>query len=311
MIAFSTPANARKWNRWLVYSPGARIAIFIGIFAGAMFLLSVLFAALGWDGRQAPQPQRSIGIFLRQLLPALLAYLFLVYVIERRKPAELAWRRVVPDGLLGSVLGVLFIGSVVGVLWLAGSYEVTGTNPQFDWIRPLLLTGLGTAIAEEIIFRGVLFRISEEGLGTWWALAISALFFGGVHIMNKGATVWSSIAIAVEAGVLLGLAYNVTRSLPLVMGIHMTWNFTQGAIFGIPVSGTNASGYLVSTRPGPEWLSGGGFGAEASVVAVLISVVASAWLVMQARRKDTIFVRRWGPSPAPAIAANPTEGAPC
>ncbi len=311
MIAFSTPANATKWNRWLVYSPAARIAIFIGLFAGVMFLMSLVFAALGWDGRQAPQPERSIGIFLRQLVPGLFAYLFLVYVIERRKPVELAWRKVLPDGLLGSILGVLFIGSVVGVLWLAGSYEVTGTNAQFDWIRPLLLTGLGTAIAEEIIFRGVLFRVTEEGLGTWWALAISALFFGGLHIMNKGATVWSSVAIAVEAGVLLGLAYNVTRSLPLVIGIHMTWNFTQGAIFGIPVSGTSASGYLVSTRPGPEWLSGGVFGAEASVVAVLISIAASAWLVMLARRKGTIFVRRWGKSTATPVAATPTEGAPC
>jgi membrane protease YdiL (CAAX protease family) len=295
MIAFSTPAEAPKWKRRLVYSPLARIVIFAALFSAVMFLLSLLFIAIGWHGKTAPPFERGIGIFVRQLLPALAAYLFLVYVIERRRPAELAWSKVLQHGAVGLALGALFIGSVVAVLWLAGSYEVTGTNPEVNWIKPLLVTGLGAAFAEEIVFRGVLFRITEEGLGTWPALAISALFFGGVHIMNKGATVWSSVAIAVEAGVLLGLAYQITRSLPLVMGIHMAWNFTQGAVFGIPVSGTSDPGYLVSTRPGPEWLSGGVFGAEASVVAVLVSIVASAAMVVYARRNGLLYVRRRRP----------------
>ena len=66
----------------------------------------------------------------------------------------------------------------------------------------------------------MLFRIVEEGLGTWWALAISALLFGAIHIANPGATLWSSAAIAIEAGLLFGLLYHVTRSLPLCMGVH-------------------------------------------------------------------------------------------
>lgn len=310
MIAYSTPADAPWWKRHLVFSPLARIVIFIAIAASTLFLLSLLVAQLGLDAKDAPQGPKAFMYMARQLVPFIGAYLFLVYVIERRRPTELAASRMLPDGLLGLALGALFIGSVVGVLWLAGSYVVTGTNPQVDWIKPLLSVGLGTAIAEEIIFRGVLFRISEEGLGTWLALAISALLFGGVHMMNKGATVWSSVAIALEAGVLLGLAYHVTRSLPLVIGIHAAWNFTQGTVFGIPVSGSTAKGFLVSERPGPEWLSGGVFGAEASVVAVLISLAASAALVMHARRRGTLVPLR-GRAGKAKIDSTPSQAAPC
>jgi membrane protease YdiL (CAAX protease family) len=304
MLAFQTPPGAPTWKRLLVYSPLARIVIFALIAAAVLWLMSLGVAALGLDNRNAPELARRVSFFLRQLVPFLGAYLFLVYLVERRKPTELAWSRVLPDGAIGLGAGVLFISSVVGVLWLAGSYEVTGTDPDVDWVRPLFLAGLGTAIAEEIVFRGVLFRITEEGLGTWPALLISALFFGGVHIMNQGATVWSSVAIAIEAGVLLGLAYHLTRSLPLVMGIHMAWNFTQGTIFGIPVSGTGDKGFLVSTRPGPEWLTGGAFGAEASVVAVLLSLVASIAMLVLATRRGTIAVR--GQSPRPIMEAAPS-----
>lgn len=297
MPAFQTPPDAPKWKRRFVYSPLARIVIYILVSGAVLGLMSLAVAALGLDRKDAPALARRASYFLRQLVPFLGAYLFLVYMIERRKPAELAWSRVIPEGCAGLLAGLAFIASVVGIVWLAGSYVVTGTNPDVDWVRPLFLTGLGTAIAEEIMFRGVLFRITEEGLGTWGALAISALFFGGVHIMNPGATLWSSVAIAIEAGVLLGLAYHLSRSLPLVMGIHMAWNFAQGTIFGIPVSGTAEKGLLISTRPGSEWLSGGAFGIEASVVAVLVSVVASGAMVVLAQRRGTVVARKKAPRP--------------
>jgi membrane protease YdiL (CAAX protease family) len=303
-VAFRTPEAAPRWKRLCIYSPVARIAIFAVLAATILAVMSLGVAWLGLDAKTAPRAGRVAAYFLRQLVPFLGAYLILVYLIERRRPAELAWRRVLPEGAIGLGWGVLFMTSVVGVLWVAGSYQVMGTNPGVDWVRPLLLAGLGTAIAEETIFRGVLFRISEEGLGTWWALALSALFFGGVHIMNQGATVWSSVAIAIEAGVLLALAYHLTRSLPLVMGIHMGWNFTQGTVYGIPVSGTGGKGFLESTRPGPDWLSGASFGAEASVVAVLISIVASAVMLRMALRRGSIVPREKGATPMMETSAS-------
>jgi len=306
--ALQTPADAPRWKRWLVLSPLARIVIFVAIFGVLVFLLRLFFIGIGWGGKDAPVPQRQIGMFVMQLVPALTAYLFLVYAIERRRPIELAWRKVLPDGALGFLGGLLLISAVVGVLWLLGSYQVTGTNPDPTWVRQLLIGGLGAAIAEEIMTRGVLFRISEEGLGTWAALVLSALLFGFGHMGNQGATTWSSVAIAIEAGLLLGMLFHVTRSLPLCIGLHMGWNFSQGTVWGIPVSGGKDTGWLVSVRTGPDWLSGGAFGAEASVVAVaLCSAVTLALLAVALRRRSIVppwFARGRGAAVSTAAADN-------
>jgi uncharacterized protein len=293
-----------RWKRWLVLSPLARIAIFVAIAGALIFLLRILFVTLGWAGPGAPVPQRQIAMLFMQVVPALAAYLFLVRVIERRPADELAWRKVLPHGILGAFAGVLLVSAVVGAMWLLGAYEVTGTNPDPTWVRQLVVGGIGAAIVEEIMMRGVLFRISEEGLGTWGALAFSGLLFGFLHIGNDGATVWSSIAIAIEAGMLLGLVFHVSRSLPLCMGLHMGWNFAQGSIWGIPVSGGKDTGWVVSVRRGPDWLRGGAFGAEASVVAVaLCSAVSLALLAAVVRRRTAVppwFARRPAPPAVPA-----------
>lgn len=299
---------APRWKYWLVRSPLARVVLFVAILGALIFLLRILFVTVGWAGAAAAVPERYIGLLVMQLVPALGAYLFLVYAIERRRAAELAWRKVLPHGVLGFLAGGLLISAVVGVLWLSGSYEVTGFNDNPNWGPQLLIGGLGAAVAEEIITRGVLFRVSEEGLGTWGALVLSAVVFGFGHIFNPGATAWSSVAIAVEAGLLFGLLFHVSRSLPLCMGVHMGWNFTQGTVWGIPVSGGKDTGWLVSVRTGPDWLSGGAFGAEASVIAVALCSVVSLVLLGAAVRNRTIvppwFARRRATAKVAAAADN-------
>ena len=275
-----------QWRHRLTRSALARIVIF-AILAVALFLLTTLVVrALGWTADDAPRWARITSFFLRQTVTTIGAYLVLVFLIEKRRPDELAPRKILPHGAAGLAGGTLLVGGVVGMLWLAGCYRVVGFGDDVRWVNGLLLTGLGTAIAEEIVFRGVLFRISEEGLGFGWALAISALFFGGLHIGNPGATLWTSFAIAVEAGVLLGVVYHVTRSLPVCMGVHMAWNFLEGTVFGSAVSGTAAkTSWLIPEISGPLWLTGGSFGIEGSVLTVAFSLIGSIALLAARRRR--------------------------
>jgi hypothetical protein len=139
----------------------------------------------------------------------------------------------------------------------------------------------------------------EEGLGTWWALAISAAFFGAAHLGNPGATVWSSAAIAIEAGLLLAMLYHVTRSLWACAGLHAAWNIMQGTVYGIPVSGTHPDGFLVAKLTGPDWLSGGSFGAEASVVALALCTGVTIVLLAIALRRGSIVPPAWKRAAAP------------
>jgi membrane protease YdiL (CAAX protease family) len=292
-IAFVTPPDAPSWQRWLVVSPAARIVFFAALLIGFWFVVETLVAMSGWAMKSASPVQHALANLSSQLLPTLVAYLILVKLVERRRVDELAPRDIPAFGTAGLVIGAVLFSLVVAVLWLAGSYHVTGTNPQVDWLPAVLVAGIGAGIGEEIVARGVLFRIVEEGLGSWWALVISALFFGAAHIANPAATLWSSAAIAVEAGVLLALLYALTRSLWTCIGLHAAWNIMQGTVYGIPVSGTKANGWLVSYRTGPDWLSGGAFGAEASVVALAVCLTLSAILLVIALRRHAIVPPRW------------------
>jgi hypothetical protein len=158
---------------------------------------------------------------------------------------------------------------------------------------PVFAASVVSGVFEEILFRGVLFRIMEEGLGTWLALLISALIFGLLHLMNPNATLIAGVAIALEAGVLLAAAYASTRRLWLPIGLHFAWNFTQGGVFGVAVSGVNFKGLLQSTLTGPELFSGGEFGAEASIVAIVVGIAAGIYFLWRARAKGNFVKPFW------------------
>jgi hypothetical protein len=104
----------------------------------------------------------------------------------------------------------------------------------------------------------------------------------------------STAAIALEAGVLLAAAYMYSRSLWFVMGLHFAWNFTEGGIFATSVSGGPTEGVIrVSFASGKDWLTGGQFGPEASLPAVLICLAAGIAFIMMAKRANRVVPPSW------------------
>ena len=133
-----------------------------------------------------------------------------------------------------------------------------------------------------MLFRGIIFRLIDQQLGTVVALVVSSLIFGFAHLAEPNATVWSSAAIAIEAGLLLGAAYKFSGTLWLPIGIHWAWNFTQGNIFGFQVSGSDAGvSLLQGAVTGPDFLTGGVFGAEASAITVVLGLGLSIWFLFR------------------------------
>ena len=261
-------------------------------------LLTAFTAAAMWLAKVAGIPRNSLKTMqgnlpftLLAVLPSVLAYWLLVRWVERRKVSELDWRKL-PHLLWGVLGGLLLFVALTAQLWMAGAFAISGFSDAPLWSL-FLLTAVAPAITEEIVSRGILFRLTEEGLGTWIALAVSALFFGFMHAGNPGATAWSAIAISIEAGLLFGLLYHVTRSLWWCIGLHAGWNFVQGAVFGIPVSGIAVDGLLDSRLQGPDWLDGGGFGAEASVLTVLTCSIITLLLARHMLRTGTVVVPFW------------------
>jgi len=158
----------------------------------------------------------------------------------------------------------------------------------------VLAMAIASGLFEELIFRGILFRQIEAMAGSWVALALTSAFFGAAHLANPDVTWFAAFAIAVEAGVLLGAAYMLTRRLWLAVGIHAAWNFTQGWIFSAPVSGGKAlDGLLFTHRSGPDWLTGGGFGLEASAVAMVVATTAGVVMLVLAIKRGRVIAPRW------------------
>ncbi len=220
------------------------------------------------------------------------AYLLYVRYVEGRSSMEFALAGSAKEVGLGMLIGAGIFSAVILVLVAGGWYRVAGTNPWTVVFAPLLAAA-SAAYLEELIVRGILFRNLEDLLGSWISLAITALLFGLAHIANPNATFTSALAIALEAGVLLAAAYMVTQRLWLAIGIHFAWNFVQGGIFGVAVSGNASVGVLRGELQGPELLTGGPFGVEGSVVAVLVCMAAAIALLVIARRKGHIIAPVW------------------
>lgn len=205
--------------------------------------------------------------------------------IERREVSELSVPGMGRELGIGMLVGVGLYTCCVLVLLALGMARFEGIN-SWTFMLPAVAMALSSGVFEELLFRGVLFRSVEEWFGSWAALVVSSLVFGLTHLMNPQGTMEGALFIAVEAGILLAAAYLVTRRLWLSMGFHVAWNFTQSGIFSGIVSGNAPSQGLIQTRiEGPELLTGGSFGVESSVIAlVLCTSVGVAMAVIAARR---------------------------
>lgn len=210
--------------------------------------------------------------------------------IERREPQELSPSRALPETLEGLALGTTLFAAVMAVLWACGVYHPLGWGGVPNLASAVVFTVLA-GILEEVIFRGFLFRLFSRIVGTWGALLLTAALFGAAHAGNRNATLGSSTAIAIEAGLLLGAAYAVTNRLWLPIGLHIGWNFCEGAVFGMALSGnTMEPGMLRGSLQGQALLTGGAFGPEASLVAVALCFAVAAlllWRTIQLRRIES------------------------
>ncbi|MGW7424804.1 CPBP family intramembrane glutamic endopeptidase [Streptomyces sp. NPDC054813] len=205
----------------------------------------------------------------------------------------------------GALIGVVTFACVIANIAFLGDYTVHGTGSVTGAVG---LVGFMAAAAttEELLFRGVLFRIVEERTGTWIALTSTGLLFGMMHLLNKDATLWGALAIAIEAGGMLGAAYAATRTLWLPIGLHFGWNFAESAIFGTEVSGNGAQkGLLDASTSGAQLITGGEFGPEASVYSVLLGVLVTLAFLRLAKRRGHLVPRRRRDVPAASVATLP------
>ena len=273
----------------------------------ALNLVFVLLILFGAQSLMRGHVSNTAGLAI--LSPLVFgAYLLGYRFIERRRPPELAGLMSLKEFFGGLALGVTLFSAVIAVLWLLRVYHLQARGSTAG-LGAGALSALLAATVEETLIRCFLFRIVQMLGGTWIAILISSAFFGAAHAFNPGATVTSSIAIALEAGVLLAAAYVLTGSLWFPMGLHAGWNFSEGSLYGLSVSGFTAKSALThGILRGPVILTGGAFGPEASIVAVVLCFGTAALLLWRAAKLGRIQLPLWARNTPESALDNSAPG---
>jgi hypothetical protein len=193
-------------------------------------------------------------------------------------------RLTVWDLLIGFFLSGLMVGIIFITLMAAGMLEIqsihwSGTSMPAVLGILVWFIGIGVVVGltEEMAFRGYLLQNLQEGIGMTWAIIISCILYGVVHMSNPNSSLLSGTLIAV-IGFLRIFGWLRTGQLWLSMGMHAGWNFFQGPIFGFKVSGLKIESLIQHSLSGPKWITGGVFGPEAGIV--VLPVIALGLLVM-------------------------------
>lgn len=277
--------HAGPWQGARAFGWGVLLIFLVGGSGTAAGLFLRFVAHLPKDG---PLAFAGLAIVVGIMLAV---YISAVRYGERRDVTEFAWPALVPELSAGLAGGIALFTLIMALLIAAGIYDFATPPPGPPWRA--VRSSLGAGVFEELIFRAVLMRLVWEAFGLRVALAVSAVVFGLAHLLNPQHNLMGALSIIVEAGLMLGALYAVTGRLWANIGVHAGWNFTQGYIFGAAVSGTDVGPhyFLVTPHPGVSvLLTGGAFGPEASIVAVVAGGAAGVLLLVWARRRRASFM---------------------
>lgn len=273
--------------RRVVASPPARVL--------ALGVALLVLMALSGDVQMsyADSPVKAAAHVIALAIAGIAIYSAHAYFVERRAVSELGTQRMGRQLGAGLLMGVGLYAACELTLMALGFYRIQGLNP-WSFLIPAVAMAVSSGVFEELLFRGVLFFSVEKWLGSWAALAVSSLVFGLTHLMNPQGTLEGALFIAVEAGILLAACVMLTRGLWLGMGFHMAWNYTQQAIFSSIVSGNEPQqGLIRSTIKGPDYLTGGSFGLESSVLALVLCTATGIVMLVMAHRRRLVVPPMW------------------
>lgn len=257
----------------------------------------IVFYMMAWsEGRiqaSSDSPLIAVAIAVVMALVVVAVYVAWGKLIERREVTELSLPAAGREWAVGGVIGVVLYAGCVLLLMLFGMYQIEGLNP-LSYMIPAAAMAVKSSVFEELLFRGVLFRSIEDMAGSWIAIIVSSLVFGLIHLLNPDATVAGAVYIAIEAGLLLAALYLVTRRLWMAIGYHMLWNYVQSAVFSGIVSGSvSLPGLFQAKIEGPSFYTGGSFGMEQSVFALVLCTTTGIVMLMIAMRRGHLVPAPW------------------
>lgn len=238
---------------------------------------------------------KSVQLLWPSVLAAILmavVYRFYARHIEHRPGNEFGLKGASLELGIGLLSGAALVLAEFAILAALQVFDLQGRHPFGLPVLNSLSEMILVAFFEEILVRGIVLKALERPLGSIGAVLTSALLFGLAHIPNEGATLLSTLNVTM-AGVMFGTAFVATQRLWLCIALHLGWNFTAGYLFSATVSGHEThTGLLFGRLEGPDWMTGGAFGIEGSVVTLFMLSVVSSLLWALTRNRQRLLPRR-------------------
>ncbi len=197
--------------------------------------------------------------------------------------------------VIGSLLGAATLSLAIGIAWAFGgvsfSVNQAGASAILQTLALTFAVFFAAGAAEEALFRGYIFQTFDRSRLTLFAVVLTSLLFATVHNANPNASLfsWGNTFLA---GIWFAVAYIRTRDLWFATGLHVMWNWMQGAFFGIEVSGLRElvpAPLLMETDSGPAWLTGGSYGLEGGIACTIALLISTAliWFVPGLKRSGS------------------------
>lgn len=230
------------------------------------------------------------GLFVS--FSCILSYILFFKKYDKRAITEFSAKGLAKNLTIGILIGFVLQSFTILVMYLNGNYSLVNINPVSFILIPFAIM-FTVAIIEEILVRGIIFRIVEEKLGSYISLTISSVLFGVFHLANPHGTIISGICIT-TAGFMLGAAFIYSRNLWFPIALHFAWNFTQSGIFGAITSGNEKTSSLLEAKiHGPEFITGGEFGPEGSIQAIIFCALGTILLLVLSQKQNKIITPYW------------------
>lgn len=289
-----TPPDSKVWR--VVHFPVMLAICALGLLAAAMLGIKLLGIGLGYF---TYVPGARYLVPLIGAVAVIVVYFAFVRFVERRRDFEeldrVGW---LPEVGLGFAGGLALCLSIFAIQVAGGAVSIDGFSLSRELLAPVFAQ-ICTVICLELVLRGLFFRLAERLLGSWMALLASVAFFSGGILLDGMPATWA-LAAGLQSGLLFAAMYMVTRRLWAVIGLHAAIGIAQVSLYG-------ANGLVVSRVAGPDWLTGGAGGADASLPGLAITAILVAILLATAIRRGRIVRPIWR-SGRSVSAAAPSYG---
>ncbi|MCL1917225.1 MAG: CPBP family intramembrane metalloprotease [Peptococcaceae bacterium] len=251
----------------------------------------------------ASRLEGSYGVQYFMLVMIIGVVLLLFWLLYKRPLAQMGLDRKgwLKQLLFGCVFGIVSMGLVVAVLVLTKTASIT----HVDWSgvgHPGFIGGLVLFIFvgfnEELMSRGFMMTALKTTRLKWLIVVLPAVMFSVLHIPNfwvmqesvQAYVVGVALVNLMLVGILFAFLFIKTGRLWAPIGYHITWNFFQGSVFGMAVSGGDGKVSIMNTVfAGPDWVTGGAFGAEGGVVCTLVILLGLIYVRFFMKKPGHVF----------------------